>query len=167
MDDLPPSSPWPAWARRLAVPLLAACLAMGCAGSRTGPGTRHGAGAEADVRAVLDAQVAAWNRGSIDEFMQGYDTSADTRFASGGDVTLGWETVLRRYRARYGSREAMGRLAFSGLDVRMLSASDALVFGRWRLERGQDAPSGLFTLWMHRTPVGWRVAHDHTSSATP
>jgi len=123
--------------------------------------------AAADIRAVLGAQVDAWNRGSIDDFMAGYDASPGTRFASGGDVTLGWETVRNRYRARYTSRDAMGRLAFTGLDVRVLSADDALVFGTWTLTRSGDAPTGLFTLLMHRTSAGWRVVHDHTSSAQP
>jgi hypothetical protein len=30
------------------------------------------------VRAVLDEQVAAWNRGDIDAFMSGYEQSAQT-----------------------------------------------------------------------------------------
>ncbi|MFM8421472.1 MAG: YybH family protein [Verrucomicrobiota bacterium] len=159
---------WAKWGAVLGMGWLAAsgCVApRGMQGRQVARGVPGEALAAADIRAVLGAQVDAWNRGSIDDFMAGYDASTGTRFASGGDVTLGWETVRNRYRARYTSREAMGRLAFTGLDVRVLSADDALVFGTWTLTRSGDAPTGLFTLLMHRTPAGWRVVHDHTSSA--
>ena len=35
------------------------------------------------IRAVLDAQVAAWNRGDIDAFMEGYARSSKTARQSG------------------------------------------------------------------------------------
>lgn len=161
---------WTKWGAVLGMGWLAASGCVAPRGLEARPGVHRESGearATADIHAVLGAQVEAWNRGSIDDFMAGYDASASTRFASGGDVTLGWETVRNRYRARYASREAMGRLAFTGLDVRVVSADDALVFGRWTLTRSGDAPTGLFTLLMHRTPAGWRVVHDHTSSAQP
>src|SRR4051812_1615628 len=64
------------------------------------------------VRAVLDAQVAAWNRGDIDAFMDGYWRSPRTVFVSGDNLTRGWQTVLDRYRKAYDSREKMGTLSF-------------------------------------------------------
>ena len=50
----------------------------------------------AAIRAVLDAQVAAWNRGDIEGFMDGYWRSPETVFVSGDTVTHGWQTVLDR-----------------------------------------------------------------------
>lgn len=152
-------------ARGILAALIAWPLFTGCVSSGVGKPKADPGGAEAAIRGVLAAQVEGWNQGSIDDFMRGYEVSPDTRFASGGDVTTGWETVRGRYRARYGSREAMGRLEFGSVDVRMLSGEDALVFGRWKLVRSGDAPSGLFTLLMRRAADGWRVVHDHTSSA--
>src|SRR2546423_1856643 len=64
------------------------------------------------VRAVLDAQVAAWNRGDIEGFMDGYARSGSTVFVSGDTVTHGWQTVLDRYKKGYDSREKMGQLTF-------------------------------------------------------
>jgi ketosteroid isomerase-like protein len=49
--------------------------------------------------------------------------------------------------------------------VSALADDAALVFGRWRLQREKDEPSGLFTLVFRKTPAGWRIVHDHTSSA--
>src|SRR6266542_281816 len=64
--------------------------------------SRPGAGPEQQVRAVLEAQVRAWNVGNLHGFMEGYAQSQRTRFQSGGDVSLGWQTVFERYQKRYG-----------------------------------------------------------------
>ncbi len=116
------------------------------------------------IRAVLDAQVAAWNRGSVRAFMDGYARTDSLRFASGGNVRTGWQTTLEGYERSYPDAAAMGTLRFDSLDVRVLSPQWAEVFGRWRLERADDAPNGLFTLLFEKRAEGWRIVHDHTSS---
>ena len=119
--------------------------------------------ASAEIRAVMDRQVAAWNRGDIDGFMEGYARSDATEFVSGDKITRGWQTVRDRYRKKYGSREKMGRLAFSEIKITPLSTYAAIVLGRWQLVRQSDKPHGIFTLLFRRTPAGWRIIHDHTS----
>ena len=52
---------------------------------------------EAAIRQVLEDQQAAWNRGDIPAFMQGYWKSDELRFASGGTVAKGWQVTLDRY----------------------------------------------------------------------
>jgi ketosteroid isomerase-like protein len=118
---------------------------------------------DAEIRTVMSAQVAAWNRGDIDGFMNGYDRSGATEFISGDKLTRGWQTVRDRYKKKYGSREKMGTLTFSELKITRLSGDAALVIGRWSLARQGDKPHGRFTLLFHRTPAGWRIVHDHTS----
>jgi ketosteroid isomerase-like protein len=117
------------------------------------------------VRAVLDEQVQAWNRGDIDGFMMGYAKSDKTTFISGDTLTRGWQTVLDRYKKSYDSREKMGTLAFTELEVKPLSDDSAVANGRWQLTRAGDTPHGRFTLIFRRTAEGWRIVHDHTSSA--
>ena len=117
------------------------------------------------ARAVLDAQVAAWNRGDIEAYMDGYDRSPHTVFVSGDRVSYGWQTVLDRYKKAYDSREKMGTLTFSDLEFRILSKDTVLVLGRWHLRRTKDEPRGRFTLLFRKTKSGWRIVHDHTSSA--
>ena len=118
----------------------------------------------AAVRAVLEAQAAAWNRGDIDAYMDGYAREETTTFISGDTVTRGWKTVLDRYKRSYATREKMGTLAFSELDIKPLG-DFYIVTGTWQLTRQGDTPRGRFTLLLRRTPAGWRVFHDHTSSA--
>jgi ketosteroid isomerase-like protein len=117
---------------------------------------------EAAVRAVLESQRQAWNRGDLEGYMAGYWRDERLRFASGRDVTYGWQATLQRYRQRYADRKAMGTLSFDIRDVR-LAGGLAVVFGRWLLRREQDAPEGLFTLVLEKRPEGWRVIADHTS----
>ena len=117
------------------------------------------------IRAVLDAQAAAWNRGELEGYMDGYDRSSNTEFVGGDTITRGWQTVLDRYRRNYGSREKMGVLTFSDLKITLLSKDAALVLGRWHLKRANDEPHGTFTLLFRKTKAGWRIVHDHSSSA--
>jgi len=120
--------------------------------------------AERAIQAVLEAQVRAWNKGNIEEFMQGYWRSDSLRFASGAAVKHGWNTTLDRYKKSYSTAAAMGRLAFSDVEITVFSADAALVFGRWSLQREGDRPNGLFTLTFRKTAEGWKIIHDHTSS---
>ena len=118
----------------------------------------------AAVLEVLDAQVEAWNEGDIEGFMAGYLRSEELRFTSGNEVRRGWKRTLERYRETYPDRTAMGTLAFDELEVRVLSEHVAEVFGRFRLTRESDEPTGLFTLRVERHGERWLIVADHTSS---
>lgn len=117
------------------------------------------------ILAVMSDQQAAWNRGDIEGYMQGYWKSDSLRFASGGNVRYGWQATLEGYRRGYPDRDAIGRLTFSDTDVTFLAPDAAIVFGRWALERKTDNPNGLYTLIFRKLDEGWRVVADHTSSA--
>jgi ketosteroid isomerase-like protein len=120
---------------------------------------------KAVIRAVLDAQAAAWNRGDVEGYMDGYDRSPNTEFVGGDSITRGWQQVLDRYKQKYDTREKMGVLTFSDLKIDVLTKDAALVLGRWRLKRASDEPHGTFTLLFRKTKAGWRIVHDHSSSA--
>ena len=117
----------------------------------------------AAIRAVIDKQEAAWNRGDIEAFMTGYAPSSTTTFVSGDEVTHGWQTVHDRYAKKYDSREKMGTLTFSDLTITPLCDDTAIVLGSWRLKRKSDEPHGKFTLLFRKLPEGWRIVVDHTS----
>jgi ketosteroid isomerase-like protein len=117
------------------------------------------------IKAVINAQAAAWNRGDLEGYMDGYDRSPNTEFVGGDTITRGWQTVLDRYRKNYSSREKMGALTFSDLQITILSKDAALVLGRWHLKRANDDPHGTFSLLFRKTKAGWRIVHDHSSSA--
>ncbi|HEY2784000.1 MAG TPA: nuclear transport factor 2 family protein [Fimbriiglobus sp.] len=122
------------------------------------------ADATADVRNVLADQVAAWNKGDVEGYMKGYWRSDDLTFYSGGSATKGWKQTLERYKKNYtvGGKK-MGTLAFSDLDVTLISETAALVRGKWKLTGLSEPSGGLFTLVVKKLPEGWRIVHDHTS----
>lgn len=122
---------------------------------------------ERDIRRVLSAQTAAWNNGDIKAFMASYWASPELRFASGGSIERGWTPTLERYLSRYPDKAAMGTLFFTELEIEVIDADDALVFGHWALERQSDRPSGLFTLHFKKQNEQWVIISDHTSSAQP
>jgi beta-aspartyl-peptidase (threonine type) len=120
----------------------------------------------AAARAVLDAQMEAWNRGDLEGFMAGYWRSPELVFCSGATVTKGWDATLARYRKRYRSEgREMGRLRFDGIEVIPLGADAALARGAWHLTMGDGKePHGLFTLLLRRLDGAWVIVHDHTSA---
>jgi Domain of unknown function (DUF4440) len=126
--------------------------------------SRRGANAvEAGVRQVLDAQVAAWNRGDVDGFLAGYWNSENTAFAGPQGILHGWQALRERYRKSYPDRKAMGTLAFSALEVTALCPDAALVLGKWHLDREAGPVGGVFSLVLRQFPEGWRIIADHTS----
>ena len=118
-----------------------------------------------EIIAVMNAQVEGWNAFDIDKYMGGYLKSDSLRFASGGNIQRGWHQTLERYKRTYPDPQAMGKLTFSDLDITVISDDAAIVFGRYALEREADQPTGLFTLLFRMTDKGWRIVHDHTSTA--
>lgn len=132
-------------------------------------GCRFGASDRAALAGVLSDQAAAWNRGDLDGFLRAYEPSDALIFTSGGGVRRGFAATRERYLQRYGgATETMGQLAFEILDIRPLGGRNgAVVLGRWRLTDTPQSGEGVFTLALVRTPAGWHIVHDHTSSDPP
>ena len=118
--------------------------------------------AEGAIRKVMSDQAAAWNRGEIESFMHGYWNSDKLTFVS-SQVTRGWQPTLERYKKVYDTREKMGTLTFSDLEITVLSKDAATVLGSWSLARANDNPHGKFTLIFRKFKDGWKIVHDHTS----
>jgi len=120
-----------------------------------------------EVRAVLAAQIDAWNHGDLDGFMAGYWKSPDLVFFSNGTETRGWQATLDRYRKSYQAEgKQMGTLDFPELDVLALGTEAAMARGRWRLKMpdGKES-SGMTSVIFRKLPEGWRIVHDHSSAA--
>ena len=119
------------------------------------------------VEQVLRAQQEAWNRQDLEAFMAGYWNSPELTFFSGAQETSGWQAALERYRKTYQSEgKEMGTLSFSSLRVEPLGSDAAFVRGAWRLTMSDGkTPHGLFTLVFRKFPEGWKIVHDHTSTA--
>jgi uncharacterized protein (TIGR02246 family) len=125
----------------------------------------------AAIRQVLGQQQAAWNRGDVVDFMHGYKDAPDTTFV-GSNVRKGYREILDSYRKHYATRQQMGQLTFSDLDVRLLPGASgepryAVVTGHFHLDRtahGEAAQDdGVFSLLWEKTAAGWKIILDHSS----
>ena len=153
------------WRTLCSVALLIIAFGVSLSAQQSSGSTQRHNRTTTAIRTVLEAQSEAWNRGEIEGYMAGYWRSPKTVFVSGDSITRGWQTVLERYKKNYNSREKMGTLTFSDLEIRPISNNTAFVLGRWHLQRAKDEPHGRFTLIFRKSKQGWRIVHDHTSSA--
>ena len=121
-----------------------------------------------EIRALLDRQVADWNRKDLDGFLVGYWDSPKVVFLSGGERSEGFAAMRDRYRRNYQAQgKEMGKLKFSNVEVERLGSDSAFARGHWELTKSDGShPGGLFTLILKRLPEGWRIVHDHTSSSS-
>jgi len=122
------------------------------------------AGWQKEIQSVLTNQQDAWNNGDIERYMQGYWKSDSLLFTSGGNIQRGWQATIEKYKKSYDTKEKMGKLYFSDLELNLLSAESAWIFGHWELKRSKDNPRGVFTLIVRKFEDGWKIIHDHTSS---
>ena len=136
---------------------LAAALAPRPAGAQPAP--------RAAIAQVLATQTAAWNRGDIPGFMQGYWQSDSLVFISRKGLTYGWRSTLANYQKNYPVAAAMGRLYFSGLRITPLGPDAAEVVGGWHLARPVALGNlgGHFLLVFRRIQGRWVIVADHTS----
>jgi ketosteroid isomerase-like protein len=117
------------------------------------------------IRAVLDKQVVDWNRGDLDAFATGYKNSPDILFM-GAPISRGYDRMLSTYRKGYSTKEKMGTLSFTALEVQPLDEQFATVTGNFHLERtaaGGGNADGYFLLVVEKTPAGWKIVRDATT----
>jgi ketosteroid isomerase-like protein len=120
----------------------------------------------AAISEVMFAQVAAWNRGDLAAFMDGYAHTPTLVFTSGGHVRRGWQEAFDHYKARYATNpKAMGQLVFKLASIDAVGADGAVVLGDWELSGIEHPEHGVFSVVLERRPEGWRIVHDHTSSS--
>jgi uncharacterized protein (TIGR02246 family) len=119
---------------------------------------------ESEVRAAFEASAAAWNRGDLDAYLEGYLDSDRTRYVSSGVALQGKAAIAAAYRARFASPERMGTLRLTRLEISVLSETDALIYGELDHTLGDQTSVLACTLHMRRAGGAWRMALDHTSA---
>ena len=144
---------------------LLVCLGVaGCTTARPAATTNPAEARRAIVQ-VLTTQTAAWNRGDIPGFMQGYWPSDSLVFIGRKGPTYGWQATLANYQKSYPDAATMGQLDFSGLRVSVLTPGAAQVVGRWHLARPTAGDvQGYFLLVLRQIDGKWLVVADHTNS---
>ncbi len=118
---------------------------------------------ELAIRNAMKEQLAAWNSGNIDRFMETYWQNDSLMFIGKSGVTYGWKKTLENYKKGYPDTAAMGKLDFTLLQVKRLSDSYFFVVGKWHLTRSIGNVGGMFNLLFHKIKNKWVIITDHSS----
>ena len=115
------------------------------------------------VQRIFDKQIASWNAGDLNDFMNGYWEDERLLFVGSRGPTYGYENTLKRYQKGYPTKEAMGTLKFDIIEMRQWDRKTVQVIGRFTLIRTNDTPTGHFTLLLRKIKRKWMIVSDHSS----
>ena len=115
------------------------------------------------VLKTLSDQITAWNRGDIENYMQGYWQNDSLMFIGKSGITYGWQQTLNNYKKHYPDTAAMGKLHFDFIEVKRLSVNYFFVVGQWHLKRTIGNLDGAFTLLFRKIKNKWVIIRDHSS----
>ena len=142
--------------------LTAVVVACSSQMQSVGTGLRFPTDAAA-ITAVFDTTTAGWNRGELAVYLSAYTDSATAMGAKGPE--RGVNAIGDQMRTGYWKTgRPIQALHYEHLEIRSLGPDHALVTGQYVLRGGgrPDRTGWFTTIWV-RTPVGWRMMHDHSS----
>lgn len=149
---------------------VAATTASACWIEEVAPEAGDGdedAGLREEVREMLDASAAAWNRGDLEAFLSDYERSPNTTYIGSSGLIRGWDGIRARYAPTFAPGAERDSLRFIDLRVRPLNQRYALATARYLLHRGGEVTSsGPFTLVLQSVESQWKIIHDHSSADT-
>lgn len=123
-----------------------------------------------EVLGLVRAYADALNRSGITSYVDMYAQRPDLIVVNDGDISRGWDAL------RNGANEMMGtegtfRISVGAVDV--MTVRTDLVIAVFPFVMTVSTPEGptqvrgAMTLVFERSSQGWRIIHDHTSTAAP
>ena len=116
-----------------------------------------------EIKALLVKQNAAWNKGDIAGFMEGYWNNDSMMFIGKSGIKYGWKNTLDNYKKGYPDTASMGKLKFELIEFKKLSTENYFVVGKWFLTRTIGNIDGVFTLVIKKIKNKWLIIADHSS----
>jgi len=121
-------------------------------------------GPASEARRGLEAQVAAWNRGDLEDALSCYCGRPDIVWVNRMGVTRGFAEFAAPMRRDFADPQRMGRYDVEILEARATGRRAGLIVLRWSITRdGARLMGGVSTqLW---EPCGgrYRVVFEHAS----
>ncbi len=118
---------------------------------------------EREITAMLSAQVAQWNKGSVDGYMKGYWENDSLLFIGSSGPRYGYRATLKRYKEAYPDAAHMGTLTSVVKSMERLSPEYYFIVGTWALKRSAGDVSGSYTLLLRKIKGRWVIVCDHSS----
>ena len=115
------------------------------------------------IKAILQNQTIAWNKGDLVTFMAGYWNNDSLVFIGKSGPTYGYKNTLANYKKSYPDTSYMGKLNFDIVSIKPLSKNHFFVIGKWYLKRTVGDVNGIYTLVFKKTKAGWKIISDHSS----
>jgi micrococcal nuclease len=143
--------------------LAVVCVLAGSASTATGQTV------EDQIRTEVGRYVTAINSGDSRTVAALYVNDPRTSSVGDGDIHRGWQRIADLLRNVYEQAGSV-RMTADHVDVMTLGndAAVAVLQHHWAVGDPHARPFiGAMTLVYTRTPQGWRVAHDHTSTLQP
>jgi ketosteroid isomerase-like protein len=115
------------------------------------------------IQTDLNDFVVSWNQGESKEIIKHYKKANSTTFIS-SSMIRGYKNIAVFFHKNYPSKNQMGTLTFSHVEVNLLSPRYAMATGEWSIKhnKGKDS-DGIFSVLYENTLHGWKIALDHTS----
>ena len=118
---------------------------------------------EREIATMLSAQVAQWNKGSVDGYMKGYWENDSLLFIGSSGPRYGYRATLKRYKEAYPDAAHMGTLTSVVKSMQRLSPEYYFIVGTWALKRSAGDVSGSYTLLLRKIKGEWVIVCDHSS----
>lgn len=118
-----------------------------------------------DVTKVLLKQESAWNKGDLDTYLSHYKNAEDTEAILSGP-TRGISNIRFAFHQSFPSKESMGQLQQTEINVRALGEEHALVTGRYHLQRPRKSggdTDGMFVEVLEKNGDVWQVVFSETA----
>ena len=72
---------------------------------------------------------------------------------------------MEAYKSRFSAPRQMGQLTVAELEIDVLTPTDAIAFGCWRLILAEPSDEGFFTVQLKKIGGVWVFVADHSSTA--
>jgi uncharacterized protein (TIGR02246 family) len=112
-----------------------------------------------DVVKIILAQEGAWNKGDLDGYLSHYKDSPDTQ-AVLANLVRGLDNIRSAYKQNFPSKDSMGAIEDTDIEVKALGDNYALATGKYHLNRPKKSggpTEGTFMELFEKTQGGWQI----------
>jgi ketosteroid isomerase-like protein len=118
-----------------------------------------------DVVKIILAQENAWNKGDLDGYLSHYKDAPDTQ-AVLANLVRGIDNIRGAYKQNFPSKDSMGAIEDTDIEVKALGDNYALATGKYHLNRPKKSGGpieGTFMELFEKTQAGWQIIFSQSS----
>ncbi len=118
-----------------------------------------------DVVKIVLAQEGAWNKGDLDGYLSHYKDAPDTQ-AVLANLVRGVDNIRSAYKQNFPSKDSMGTIEDTDIEVKALGDDYALATGKYHLNRSKKSggsTEGTFMELFEKTKAGWQIIFSQSS----